>query len=139
MGTRARIALIAALLCASATASAHHSIAAVYDGSQPRILDGVIMQFAFVHPHPFILLEVRQGQSAPQTWRLEMDNRFELAEIGMMADTLKAGDHVIVSGSPGRVQPLTLYIRKLDRPKDGFQYEQAGFSPRITPGSGTSR
>ncbi len=111
---------------------AHHSIAAVYDGTQPKTLEGVITQFAFVHPHPFILLEVRDGKAAPQSWRLEMDNRFELAEIGVTADTFKTGDRIIVSGSPGRVQPLTLYIRKLDRPRDGFEYEQAGFSPRIS-------
>lgn len=119
-------------LCAWLPASAHHSIAAVYDSSRPRTLEGVVMQFAFVHPHPFIVLEVREGTAAPQSWRLEMDNRFELAEIGVTAETFKAGDRVIVSGSPGRVQPLTLYIRRLDRQRDGFEYEQAGFSPRIS-------
>jgi hypothetical protein len=119
-------------LCGSVPASAHHSIAAVYDSSQPRTLEGVITQFAFIHPHPFIVLEVREGKASPQSWRLEMDNRFELAEIGVTADTFKAGDRIIVSGSTGRVQPLTLYIRKLDRPRDGFEYEQAGFSPRIS-------
>lgn len=61
-----------------------------------------------------------------------MDNRFELAAIGVTADTFRAGDRIIVSGSPGRTQPLTLYIRKLDRPRDGFEYEQAGFNPRIS-------
>ncbi len=121
-----------AALCATLPASAHHSIAAVYDGTQPRKLEGVITQFAFVHPHPFIVLEVREGNSAPQSWRLEMDNRFELAEIGVTAETFRAGDRIIVSGSPGRVQPLTLYIRRLDRPRDGFEYEQAGSSPRIS-------
>jgi len=131
-------ALAIAALVPVVTASAHHSIAAVYDSSQPRTLEGVVTQFAFVHPHPFIVLEVR-GNGKPESWRLEMDNRFELAEIGMTAETLKAGDRVIVSGSPGRVQPLTLYIRKLDRPSDGFQYEQSGFSPRISPGKNASR
>lgn len=118
--------------CASLPASAHHSIAAVYDSSRPRTLEGVVTQFAFIHPHPFIVLEVREGAAPPQSWRLEMDNRFELAEIGVTAETFKAGDRIIVSGSPGRVQPLTLYIRRLDRPRDGFEYEQAGFSPRIS-------
>lgn len=123
---------IAVALAVSLQASAHHSIAGVYDSSQPRTLEGVITQFAFVHPHPFILLEVRDGKAAAQSWRLEMDNRVELADIGMTAETFKVGDRVIVSGSPGRIQPLTLYIRKLDRPRDGFEYEQVGFSPRIS-------
>jgi hypothetical protein len=111
---------------------AHHSIAAVYDGTQPRTLEGVITQFAFIHPHPYILLEVREGKAPPQSWRLEMDNRVELSEIGVTAGTFKAGDRIIVTGSPGRVQPLMLYVRKLDRPRDGFEYEQVGSSPRIS-------
>jgi len=131
MNARAGMGWVA-VLCASVPASAHHSIAAVYDSSQPRTLEGVVTQFAFVHPHPFILMEVRDGKAAPQSWRLEMDNRFELAAIGVTADTFRAGDRIIVSGSPGRTQPLTLYIRKLDRPRDGFEYEQAGFNPRIS-------
>jgi Family of unknown function (DUF6152) len=127
-----RIALWALVAsCASLPAAAHHSIAAVYDSSRPRTLEGVVTQFAFIHPHPFIVLEVREGTAPPQSWRLEMDNRFELAEIGVTAETFKAGDRIIVSGSPGRAQPLTLYIRRLDRPRDGFEYEQAGASPRI--------
>jgi len=129
----ARVSLwVVAALMTGGTALGHHSIAAAYDTSQPRTLKGVITQFAFVHPHPFIVLEVRTGSSAPQSWRLEMDNRFELADIGVTADTFKAGDLIAVTGSLGRIQPLTLYIRKLDRPRDGFEYEQVGFSPRIS-------
>ena len=120
------------LLCASMPVPAHHSIAAIYDSSRPRTLEGVVTQFAFVHPHPFIVMEVREGKEAPQSWRLEMDNRFELADIGMTAETFKAGDRLVVSGSPGRAQPLMLYVRKLERPRDGFEYEQAGASPRIS-------
>jgi hypothetical protein len=131
MNVRVEIwALVA--LCSSLPASAHHSIAAVYDSSQPRTLEGVIAQFVFIHPHPFILLEVREGKAPPQSWRLEMDNRFELAEIGVTAETFKAGDRIVVTGSLGRIQPLMLYIRKLHRPRDGFEYEQVGLSPRIS-------
>jgi hypothetical protein len=60
-----------------------------------------------------------------------MDNRSELSEAGMSADTLKRGDRIVVTGSPGRTQPQTLYIRRLDRPADGFWYEQTGSRPRI--------
>ena len=113
-------------------ASAHHSIAAVYDYSRPMSIAGVVTKFEFIHPHPFITMQVEGGNAVPQTWRLEMDNRFELAQIGVTAETFKAGDRIVVTGSPGRDQSLTLYIRKLDRPMDGFQYEQAGSTPRIS-------
>ena len=60
-----------------------------------------------------------------------MDNRFELADIGMTSATLKPGDRVVVTGSLGRTEPRTLYIRQLDRPADGFRYEQVGSRPRV--------
>jgi hypothetical protein len=111
--------------------SAHHTLTSVYDSSKQVTIDGVIAQFQFINPHPFLLLDVKSDDGRTRQWRLEMDNRFELADIGMTAETLKPGDRVVVSGSPGRSQSQILYIRKLDRPADGFQYEQVGSSPRV--------
>jgi hypothetical protein len=118
---------------------AHHSIAGVYDSSQQRTLEGVVSQFQFINPHPFLIIEVKQGSGNAQTWKLEMDNRSELSEIGMTRDTFKTGDRVIVSGSLARAQAQSLYILKLERPSDGFQYEQVGNSPRIRTRTGGSK
>ena len=115
------------------TIHAHHSIAGVYDTSKQTTVEGVITQFQFINPHPFVLVDVKNGDGT-QPWRLEMDNRRELTQIGMTGETLKPGDRVTVTGSPGRSQSQTLYIRRLDRPSDGFCYEQIGGSPRIRRG-----
>lgn len=119
---------------------AHHSIAGVYDSSQPVTIDGVVAEFAFVNPHPYVVVDVADsggtgtgGRSQP--WRLELDNRFELVGIGMAADTLKPGDRVVVTGSRARNGTRGLYVRRLDRPADGFRYEQVGASPRIRTSS----
>jgi hypothetical protein len=111
-------------------AHAHHSIAAVYDSSRQQRLEGVVSEFQFVNPHPFVIVTVAGG-AAEESWRLEMDNRFELQGIGMTHETLKPGDRVVVTGSLGRTEPRTLYIRQLDRPADGFRYEQVGSRPRV--------
>ena len=110
---------------------AHHSLAGVYDSSQQVTVEGIVTQFQFVNPHPFVMIEVKNGSGSTQQWRLEMDNRWELIQIGMTSESLKSGDRIVVSGSPGRTQPQSLYIRRLDRPADGFRYEQIGMSPRI--------
>jgi hypothetical protein len=112
------------------TAHAHHSIAGVYDGSQQVTIEGVITRFEFVNPHPFVVMEVRNNGKALQ-WRLEMDNRWELAEIGFDNETLKPGDRIMVTGSPARRQPQSLYIRRLERPADAFMYQQIGTRPSI--------
>lgn len=131
-----RALLFLALLTVSGTGlRAHHSIAGVYDSNQPVTLDGVVVEFAFVNPHPFVVVEVADGGRPPQSWRLELDNRFELAAVGMSADSLKRGDRVTVAGSRARDGSRGLYVRRLDRPADGFRYEQVGASPRIRTSS----
>jgi hypothetical protein len=40
-------------------------------------------------------------------------------------------DRIVVTGSVAREQASSLYVRRLDRPADGFRYEQVGSSPRV--------
>ena len=40
---------------------------------------------------------------------------------------------IVVTGSPARTQRQSLYIRRLDRPADGFNYQQIGNRPSIGP------
>ena len=105
----------------------HHSIAGVYDSSRQVMIEGVVAEFHFVNPHPFVVVDVNN-----ERWKLEMDNLSELVEVGMTKETLKPGDRVVVTGSPVRSKPPQgLYVRRLDRPADGFRYEQVGTSPRV--------
>jgi hypothetical protein len=130
------LALAAALLVSGLTAGAHHSISSIYDGSRKVTLDGSVTQFQLINPHPFLFIEVKDANGTTQQWQLEMDNRSELAAIGVTATTFKPGDRVVVSGSLARAQPQSLYLLRLDRPADGFWYEQVGNTPRIrTPRS----
>jgi uncharacterized protein DUF6152 len=126
---------ISCLACAAAAwtcaASAHHSFAGVYDSTRNVTLDGVIAEFLFVHPHPFLVIRVAQADGPAESWRAEMDNRFELADIGVTAQTFKPGDRVHVSGIPGRKEPRILYLMRLERAADGLSYEQVGSTPRI--------
>ena len=127
-----RPAAVAASALLVAAAEAHHSIGAAYDASQKRTIEGVVAEFQFVNPHPFVIVTVTAEGAEPESWRVEMDNRFELRDVGMTADTLKQGDRVVVTGSAGRTEPRTLYVRQLDRPADGFRYEQIGSQPRVS-------
>jgi hypothetical protein len=111
--------------------NAHHSLSGSYDTSREITVEGVITQFQFVNPHPFVTISVEARNGEKQLWRLEMDNRSELTQIGMNSGTLKPGDRVVVSGSPGHSDARTVYIRRLDRPVDGLRYEQIGSTPSI--------
>jgi hypothetical protein len=107
----------------------HHSLSE-YDAARQLTLTVVVREFHFVNPHPYLIVDAKVS-SLSSAWRLELDNRFELVRIGMAAKTFAPGDQLLVSGRPGRDQKPILYVRELDRPADGFRYEQPGSSPRI--------
>jgi hypothetical protein len=130
MTRRLRLALAVTLACGGA-AEAHHSIAGMYDEGHPITIDGLVFEFHFVNPHPFLLLQVKDSSGHDQTWKLELDNRWELVDAGMSATTLKAGDRLTVSGGPAWKQPNAMYVRRMQR-ADGFRYEQVGFSPKVS-------
>ena len=112
-------------------AEAHHSFGSIYDSEQTVTLTAEVREFQFIHPHPFLVVEVRKESGERQTWRAEMDNRSELEEIGMTRSTFRPGDRVIVSGNPGRNQAFILYLWRLDRPADKLRYRQVGGTPSL--------
>jgi hypothetical protein len=121
-------------LAAPGAALAHHSISGVYDSSRQVTIDGRIVEFQFVNPHPVLIVAPSVAEAGDGPWRLEMDNRYELADIGVTAKTFKPGEHVVATGSAARDESRSLYLMKLDRPADGLRYEQIGYSPHITAG-----
>jgi len=123
---------VVALAASAAAVSAHHSITAIYDSTKQLTVTGSVREFHFVNPHPWVGIDVTTAPGQVEPWRLELDNRFELVDVGMKADTLKPGDAVVARGSAGRNGVRSLYVRQLDRPADGLRYEQVGPSPRLT-------
>ena len=119
-----------AIAIAGIAVHTHHSIAAVYDTSRQVAIEGVVTAFHFVNPHPFLMMHVKDASGQTQQWRLEIDNRSELAEIGVTRETWKPGDWIVVTGSPGRTQRHSLYVRRLDRPADGFWYRAGRQQPQ---------
>jgi hypothetical protein len=105
-GLRRAAALGAAALGAGA-ALAHHSTA-IYDTDHPVELSGTVVEWQFVNPHTFIVLEtVDEGTGAKTVWNLEGGNTAGLFRRGWTPNTLKPGDKILVtvrplrSGAPG--------------------------------------
>lgn len=117
-------------LLASA-AQAHHSLSGYDQGRNVRA-DGVVEEYHFANPHPYLIIGVTDPSGVRQTWRLEMDNLHELVEVGISKTTFKPGDRVAVRGWPDRTDPRSIYLLRLDRSSDGLVYEQIGVRPRLT-------
>jgi hypothetical protein len=115
---------IAIALVTSGRAYAHHSFAATYFVDQEITVEGTLTQFMFRNPHSFVKVDVKDDKGQIQTWAVEWGGGAQLTQAHVTRDTLKPGDHVIVTGNPGR-DPTEHRIRlhKIVRPSDGWTWE----------------
>ena len=104
-----------------AQAYAHHSFAATYLEDQSVTIEGEMVQFLFRNPHSFVHVMVKEKDGSMARYAVEWGGTGQLGGQGVTRDTLKPGDVVVVSGSPGR-NPLDKRVRlvTLLRPKDGY-------------------
>jgi len=105
------------------TAYAHHSFAATYFEDQTVTVEGKLVQFLFRNPHSFVHVEASDDKGEVQTWAIEWGGGGQLSRDGVSRETLKPGDHVIVSGNPGR-NPADhrIRMRSISRPSDGWKW-----------------
>jgi len=123
MKFRVLLLLVVAVLVLGTAAYAHHSFGATYNGKEEIKVEGKLVQFVFRNPHSFVHIEAPDTKGAMQRWAIEWSGTASLSNAGVTRQTLKFGDHVVVTGRPSRtpgeyrVQMLTL-----DRPADGFTW-----------------
>jgi hypothetical protein len=83
-------------------AYAHHSFAATYFEDQRMTVEGELVQFLYRNPHSFVHVAVKDKSGQEVRWAVEWGAGGQLGRQGVTRETLKAGDHVIVVGNPGR-------------------------------------
>ena len=121
------VGLIGATVMAGTAAYAHHSYSATYDVSNEVKLEGKLVQFVYRNPHSFVHVETQDQSGAKQRWAVEWSGTGQLAEAGVQRDTLKVGDHVVITGRPSRVPgEFRVLMVTLQRPKDGFRWGGRG-------------
>jgi hypothetical protein len=111
-----------ALLCGF-QARAHHSFTATYFPDKTVTLDGTVVQFLFRNPHSFVQVEAPGDTGRAITWNVEWGGGGQLSREGIERDTLKPGDHVIVTGNPSRNSAdHRLHMQSITRPADGWKW-----------------
>ncbi len=87
---------------AATHAGAHHSTA-IYDSEHPIELAGTVVEWQFVNPHVFIVLEVVDAATGEKkVWSVEGSNTAGLFRRGWTPNTLKPGDEIVVTVRPRR-------------------------------------
>jgi hypothetical protein len=110
-------------LASGADLVAHHSFAATYIETESVTIEGQLVQFLLRSPHSFVHVNVKEADGTVVRYVVEWGSPTQLGGQGVNRDTLKPGDHVIISGNPGR-NPADHRVRLLSfkRPKDGWSW-----------------
>lgn len=129
MKLRLLLAALIGALGAAATANAHHSFTATYDENNEIKIEGTLVQFMFRNPHAWVHVMAPDENGEMVRWGVEWGGAGQLSGQGVTRESLKAGDHVIITGNPGR-NPIDhrIRMRSLLRPSDGFGWGFEGES-----------
>jgi hypothetical protein len=102
---------------------AHHSFAATYFEDQQETVEGDLVQFVFRNPHSFVHMDVPDASGEKVRYAVEWASGSSLAGQGVTRDTLKLGDHVVVTGMPGRnAEDHRMRMKTIVREKDGWRW-----------------
>ena len=123
VGAALAILGVLGIISVAVPVSAHHSFAATYFEDKTQTIEGDLVQFVFRNPHSYVHLEAPNEDGQMQRWAVEWGSGMQLSTQGLSATALRAGDHVIVTGSPGRnADDHRMRMRSITRPKDGFKW-----------------
>jgi uncharacterized protein DUF6152 len=103
--------------------AAHHSFAAYYFEDQSVTIEGTIAEFAYRSPHAWVYVDVTDSNGGVTRFGAEWANPSRLTRDGITADSLKPGDRVLITGSPGRkTSENRIHLKRIQRPSDGWQW-----------------
>src|SRR2546425_5796359 len=86
------------LLLFASSASAHHSFAAEYDNNKQVTIKGTVQKVAWVNPHAYVYIDVKDENGKVTTWAFESLSPNALARQGWSRNSLKVGESVTVNG-----------------------------------------
>jgi hypothetical protein len=115
-GRRRTLALLTGALASLALlpgAQAHHS-QSEFDLSGKVEVQGTVTKLEWKSPHARLYLDVKNDKGEVVSWNFELPSPNTLMRRGWKRDSLKAGDHVQVTGAPARNFPaigIATFIR----------------------------
>ena len=116
---------IGAALCVvmmmTAAAQAHHSFAAEFDGSKVQTIKGSVVEFQWMNPHAYLIVDVTDDSGKTARWGIQSRNLSILKRQGLSKQTFKVGEMVTVElfhhHDPAKNVGFARYIVKADGTK----------------------
>ena len=117
------LTLVAGMLVAGLPLSAHHSFSSYYFEEQSVTIAGEVQEFLYRSPHAIVMVNAPDAEGRMRTYAAEFASPSRLAREGVTKDTLKRGDIVEVTGSPGRTaSDYKIHLKQIQRPADGWSW-----------------
>jgi hypothetical protein len=85
---------------------AHHSTSSMYDESRTIDVTGKVVEWRFVNPHPYLIVEVTGADGRVERWDLSFGGSAvtHLRRQGYTPQSFKVGEVIIARGNPARTQ-----------------------------------
>ena len=107
--------VVAMILAAVASATAHHSFVVFFDDQKIIKVSGTVTEFRFTNPHAVISFTVKNAVGQLEAWRAETNAVTILRRRGWTAESLKAGEVITVEGWPSRDGANYMRMRTVTR------------------------
>src|SRR5688572_11817866 len=105
--------------------AAHHSFAAYYHEQQSVTIEGDVVEFEYRAPHAWVHVNAPDPSGRTRTYAAEWANPARLSRDNITKDTIRPGDVVRITGSPGRTEDeYKMHLKGIERPKDGWSWRQ---------------
>jgi hypothetical protein len=112
-----------AILMEAVPAHSHHSFPAHYFEEQSITVKGELVEFEYKSPHAWVHVMVKDETGQTQRFSAEWANPNRLQQLSITKDTLKPGDLLIITGSPGRnASERKIHLKGIERPADGWNW-----------------
>ena len=118
---------VVAAVMSAVPVDAHQSFATYYTESQSISLEGTVREFRYKSPHAVLVFHAADVAGRMQQYEAEWANPNRLERQGIRTNTLRPGDVVVVTGSPGRVASENkLHLKGIRRASDGWSWGGGG-------------
>ena len=117
---------LSGLLLIALPALAHHSLSGDYFMEQRVTVEGELVQFQYRNPHSFVEVKTKDPSSGEMvTYTAEWSGAGRLGRNGVTAETLKLGDHLVITGQPGRKpEERRMHVLTMARPSNGWAWNR---------------
>jgi hypothetical protein len=99
----------------------HHSFAAEFDGSKIQTITGSVVEFQWMNPHAYLIVDVTDAAGKTARWGVQSRNLSILKRQGLSKQTFKVGEQVTIElhhhHDPMKNVGFARYIQKADGTK----------------------